>query len=136
MFRALHTPALGILIDDLFTRDPQKISAHLGVSLKTLARWRAADEAPRAVLLALFYETRWGYSLLYSEAFNRETLSRQLADSLRRENAALLVRIARLEATGNFGSANSPLLRAPLAGPAPTPPSLAASARRADTRPR
>lgn len=110
MFRATHTPPLSMLLDDIFERDPRKVARHLGVTLATLKRWQAADQAPRAAMLALFYESRWGYSLLYTTAFNAETMARGLADSLRRENAALRLRIERLEALGDFGAANAPTL--------------------------
>lgn len=109
MFRATHTPPLSYLLDDLFTRDPKKVAKHLGVTVRTLERWKAADDAPRAVLLALFYESRWGYSLVATTAHNGEMFARQEADSLKRTNAALRVRIARLEALGNFDSANEPI---------------------------
>lgn len=108
MFRATHLPPLSYLLDDLLTRDRAKIAAHLGVSVKTLARWQAADEAPRAVMLALFYETQWGYSLMYATAHNGELFARQKANALERENAALRVRVARLERLGDFGAANAP----------------------------
>lgn len=116
MFRAKHTPPLSILLDDLFTRDPGKIAQHLGVTPRTLARWVAADDAPRPVLLALFYETRWGYSLLETTAHNGALHARQHAASLERENASLRSRIARLERIGGFGAANEPLLVAGAAG--------------------
>ena len=82
------------------------------MTLETLKRWKAADHAPRAALLALFYESRWGYSLVATTAHNGEIFARQECDSLKRTNAALRVRIARLEALGNFESANDPILKA------------------------
>ena len=57
MFRATHTPPLSYMLDDIFTRDPKKIAKHLGVSVQTLKKWKSADVAPRAAMLALFYET-------------------------------------------------------------------------------
>lgn len=112
MFRATHTPPLSYMLDDLFVRDLKKVAKHLGVSVQTLKKWKAKDEAPRAALLALFYETQWGYSLVATTAHNGEMFQRQLADSLKRTNAALRVRIARLEALGNFESANEPIWKA------------------------
>lgn len=111
MFRATHTPPLSFLLDDIFERSPIKIAKHLGVSAATLKRWTVADHAPRAALLALFYESRWGYGLLETTAHNTALYATQETASLKRQNAALLVRIARLEATGDFGSANQPFLR-------------------------
>lgn len=109
MFRASHTPPLSYLLDDIFVRDLKKVAKHLGVSVQTLKKWKATDSAPRAALLALFYESRWGYSLVATTAHNGEMFQRQVADGLKRENAALRVRIARLEALGNFESANQPI---------------------------
>lgn len=109
MFRATHTPPLSILLDDMFEKNPKKVAKHLGVTVATLKRWKAADHAPKAAMLALFYESRWGYSLLYTTAYNAETMERGRADGLQRTNDALRVRIARLEALGNFASANEPI---------------------------
>jgi hypothetical protein len=112
MFRATYTPPLSVLLDDMFEKNPKKVAKHLGVTVATLKRWKDTDNAPRAALLALFYESRWGYSLLYTTAFNAETVAREESKSLRRTNDTLRVRIARLEALGNFESANEPIWKA------------------------
>lgn len=112
MFRATHTPPLSYMLDDIFVRDMKKIAKHLGVTVQTLKKWKANDDAPCAAMLALFYETQWGYSLMYTTAWNGEKYARELADSLKRTNDALRVRIARLEALGNFESANEPIWKA------------------------
>ncbi|MDO8440080.1 MAG: hypothetical protein Q7S97_02570 [Polaromonas sp.] len=62
MFRATHTPPLSCLLDDLLTSDSGAIARHLDVTPRTLERWKAADQAPRTAMLALFYETRWGFT--------------------------------------------------------------------------
>lgn len=108
MFRATHTPPLSYLLDDLLTSDLRAIARHLDVSVKTLERWKAADQAPRAAMLALFYESRWGYSVMESTAHNGELYARQEAAGLKRENAMLRTRIARLERIGDFAAANAP----------------------------
>lgn len=110
MFRAKQTPPLSYLLDDLLTSDLEAIAAHLGVGVATLKRWKLADQAPRTALLALFYESRWGYSLMESTAHNGAMYARQEADGLKRENAMLRARIARLEKTGFFGAANAPIM--------------------------
>lgn len=110
MFRANHTPPLSYLLDDLLTRDPRAIARHLGVSLRTFERWKQADNAPRAVLLALFYETRWGHSLLEATAFNGRMYAEQETRFARAQIEHLKAQIARLEALGDFGAANSPVL--------------------------
>lgn len=110
MFRASHTPPLSYMLDDLLTRDCKKIAAHLDVTVKTLERWKTADQAPRPVMLALFYETQWGHSLINTTSINGERLARQQVRGLQDENAMLRARIARLETLGNFGAANAPVL--------------------------
>ena len=110
MFRATHTPPLNFLMDDLLTTSPVKIASHLEVTPKTLLRWQAANAAPRPVMLALFYETRWGSSLVHAEAHNGRMYAENQVRGLERENAALRTRIARLEAIGDFGAANAPRL--------------------------
>lgn len=113
MFRAPgHTPPLATLLDDLATRDTARIARHLDVSPRTLHRWTLADDAPRAVLLALFWETRWGASTIDSDLHNAAAVHRAHAAALQSECATLRTRIARLEAIGNFGAANLPSWRA------------------------
>lgn len=112
MFRAHNTPPLTVLLDDLPTRDAGAVARHLAVTPRTLARWEAADDAPRSVLLALFYETRWGLSVLDTTAHNGAMYGRQLVQGLERENASLRARIARLERIGQFGAANAPSVAA------------------------
>lgn len=88
---------------------PAQVARHLGVSARTLARWRAADQAPRAVMLALFFESRWGLSAVNAHAVNDSRIAYGLVGALERENATLRARIARLDRLGGFGSANGPL---------------------------
>lgn len=105
---AANVPPFSFLLDDL-PATPAQVARHLGVSLRTLARWRAADQAPRAVMLALFFESRWGASAVNAHAVNDARIAYGLAGSLERENATLRARIARLDRLGGFGSANGPL---------------------------
>lgn len=74
------------------------LARHLGISSRTMARYVATQQAPRAVMLALFWETRWGVSVIDAEAANAAQVHRQHAQSLTRENAALKRRIQVLEA--------------------------------------
>lgn len=124
MFRATHTPPLSFLLSDLLTSDPKAIARHLDVSPATLKRWKQADQAPRMALLALFYESRYGYSVLESTAHNGHAVERQWRQALERENAGLRVRIARLESIGDFGAANGPSI---VAGTAARPRHAAAN---------
>ena len=56
---AARMPPLDFLLADQMA-PPQRIARHLGVSLRSLQRWRASGNAPRAVYLALWFESRWG----------------------------------------------------------------------------
>lgn len=110
MFRSPNqTPPFGVMLDDLPTRDAERIARHLGVTARTLARWSRDDTAPRLARLALFWETRWGLSVAHCEAVNGEAVALGLARSLERETHMLRARIARLEETGDFGAANAPV---------------------------
>lgn len=102
-------PAFSCLLDDMPAPAAQ-VARHLGVSARTLARWRAAEQAPRAAMLALFFESRWGRSAVNAHAENGARVYAGLAGALERENATLRARIARLERLGGFGSANDPLV--------------------------
>lgn len=110
MFRAPgQTPPIGVLLDDLPTADATRIARHLGVTARTLARWRSTGNAPRLAHLALFWETRWGLSVAHCDAVNGERVALGLARSLERECAMLRARIRHLEETGDFGAANAPV---------------------------
>jgi hypothetical protein len=103
-------PPLSIILNDLIgSKSPESIAAHLDVSASTVRRWLSAGDAPRAVALALFWETRWGLSIIDCEAVNQARMQEGMNATLKRENATLRTRIARLEALGNgFGAANEP----------------------------
>lgn len=49
---------------------PRQIAAHLGIKESTLATYKRTNNAPRAILVALFWETRWGRSAADQEAAN------------------------------------------------------------------
>jgi hypothetical protein len=104
-----QTPPIALMLDDLPTQDANRIARHLGVTARTLARWRATGNAPRLAHLALFWETRWGLSAAHCDAVNGEAVALGLARSLERECTMLRARIARLEETGEFGAANCPV---------------------------
>ena len=107
-----YLPALSIILDDLMgSKTPEALAHHLGVSASTARRWLSADQAPRAVALALFWETRWGQSIVDCDAVNQARMQEGLNRALKNENASLRARIARLEALGKgFGAANEPLM--------------------------
>lgn len=101
-------PTWGQLTADLCSPGASELAAHLGVSVRTVYGWKAADRAPRAVLLALFWESSYGLSTLDCELFNRFLVWKNLSESLGHENEKLRRAVAQLEATGDFGAANAP----------------------------
>jgi hypothetical protein len=98
MFRApdaAKLPHLETILGDLPTL-PQ-VAQHLDVSTSTLNRYVRAGVAPRAVMLALYWETRWAFSAAETKAHNDATMQAQHAAALRHHNAKLKNHIARLE---------------------------------------
>lgn len=104
------TPALSLLLPDLGHPSPREIANYLGVTERTVYHWKAADCAPRAAALALFWESSYGRSALDCELHNTAMVHKRHADSLARHVVNLEARIARLEKIGRFDSANAPLL--------------------------
>ena len=60
-------PLAYLLADQAAPR--RHVARHLGISLRTLQRYIATDHAPRAVQLALWFESHWGMAAMQSQAF-------------------------------------------------------------------
>lgn len=109
-------PSLETMLQDL-PANLNQTARHLGISLQTLKKYSKAGQAPRVVLLALFWETRWGRSAANTEAANFATVQHRLANSLERENKKLKEQMAMLEkeiellSAGGQGAANAPFFR-------------------------
>lgn len=102
------------MVDDMPATHRQ-IALFLGISAATFTRYLTSNSAPRPVLLALFWETKWGRSTADSEAHNFGVVHYNHAKTLERANTQLLRHIATLEdelarADGS-GAANSPVFR-------------------------
>lgn len=110
MFLANQLPSLPQLLNGLPTQDTAAICRHLDITPQTIRRWRTAETAPRMAMLAMFYETPWGFSLVNTTAHNGHMVERAWRQSLERENATLRTRVQRLETIGDFGAANAPRL--------------------------
>lgn len=116
MFRApsmAGLPSLDQLLADL-PATPEKVARHLGISPRTMRSYMQAGAAPRPVMLALFWETRWGRSAADCEAANFAAIHYRRAQSAERQNVALVRQIAVLEcelAKSDSGAANSPIWR-------------------------
>lgn len=62
-------PHIQTLVDDL-PATHQQIARHLDISTRTLDNYLKAGQAPRPVLLSLFWESKWGRSAADTEAAN------------------------------------------------------------------
>lgn len=106
-------PAFGTMLADLpATR--QQIARHLGISNRTLLRYIKDNQAPRPVMLSLFWETRWGRSAADVEAANFMAINYRLLKGLQSDNARLVGKVATLErllASGPYGAANQVFYR-------------------------
>lgn len=91
-----------------------QVARHLGITVPTVEKYASTDNAPRAAMLALFWETRWGRSAADVEASNWGTMCYRLAMSLERENKVLKEQMAQLEAASAAGdpAANAPYIQA------------------------
>lgn len=104
-------PTFRELVTDLGQPSASVLAAALGVHVGTVHRWAAADAAPRAAMLALYWLSRPGQAALNAELHQRAMLYTAHLESLRAENARLRRELARLLALGDFGSANAPSWR-------------------------
>lgn len=100
-------PGMAAMIEDIGQR-PETIAKALGVSVSTVYRWKAENEAPRTAQLALFWLTSWGLSTLDAELVNTANLYRGLAACLQEESEALREQIAGMGKIGDYGCANDP----------------------------
>ena len=86
-------PAWELIIEDLGKPTPDRIARALGIGRSTVYRWSQHGQAPRVACLALFWLTRWGHSLIHTQATNSAMLAAQLARSLDEDRAALQRRL-------------------------------------------
>lgn len=99
MFRApshAGLPHITYMVKDL-PASRHQIANHLAITPRTLDKYIATEQAPRAVMLALFWETKWGRSAADCEATNYATIQAGRAHALERENAELRRQILHLE---------------------------------------
>jgi hypothetical protein len=102
------TPAYGDMLADLGNPSPQQVAKALGVSEFMARKWQRTNDAPRAVMLALFWVTSWGQQWANVDTFNDAQAQRQLAHAFRRRNLELESQITRLARIADFGCANDP----------------------------
>lgn len=113
------TPSLEDMLHDIGNPKPDEVAKALRVSTRTVRRWRADGNAPRPVMLAIFWLTRWGMSLIECEAINLAQLhiglQRCTREQLEQARAAHVAAVTELEMRlellvriGDFGAANDP----------------------------
>jgi hypothetical protein len=111
MFRAptgAGLPSFELMLQDL-PATPAQLARHLDISPRTLQRYQLEGQAPRAVMLAMFWETRWGRSAADTEAANWAALHFRRAEIAERQNVALRRQLVQLEEARRDGAANSPI---------------------------
>jgi predicted DNA-binding transcriptional regulator AlpA len=105
-------PPLADMLADIGNPTPREIAKALGYSERTVRSWLQSDTAPRAVMLAVFWLTRWGVSSIDAEAQNLIQMhaGRARCEQERADELADAVDV--LERSGQFGAANSPIMLA------------------------
>ncbi|HMN77300.1 MAG TPA: hypothetical protein PKC97_14635 [Burkholderiaceae bacterium] len=103
-----QVPDWHLLMDDLCQPPPARVARVLELGQRTIQRYNRTGKAPRAVLLALFWLTRWGRSAVHTQAHNDAVLLAGYVESLRRELDELRSQVEHLRRIGDFGSANEP----------------------------
>ena len=95
-----------LLADQVESR--KHVARHLGVSLRTLQRYQASGNAPHAVYLTLWFESRWGMVALHTQAYNEAQQARAWISSLERECKRLRGIIRAYENAQAQPAANAP----------------------------
>jgi predicted DNA-binding transcriptional regulator AlpA len=122
--RAGELPSFKQMMDEGGSVKPRDLAKALGVSERQVFRWIKSGTAPKPVVLALFWVTRWGLQWTDAEVFNLAQLHMGMSDALRGELAratkeieALRAQVQHLGRLGDFGAANDPVQG--VAGPGP-----------------
>lgn len=123
-------PPLSLMLDDIGRPSPASIARALGVSARSVRRWIATDAAPRPILAALFWLTRWGVSQVAADAHNSATLAAGYVRALKDENAALRSDLGRALALADGAANVSSWRELPLAQVLPFRPRSTGEARR------
>lgn len=77
-------PPFHLLLEAQPCLDRAEIARNFGVSPRTFARYIAQNDAPRAVMLAMFYESSLGREFLHTKLQNEASCFAQLAHGLQR----------------------------------------------------
>lgn len=124
-----QTPPLWLMLEDIGSPSPKDVAKSLGVSEAMVKKWIKHDSAPRAILLAVFWLTKWGMSAVDAEAHNAAIMSAGLARARLSEIERLQGAMHRLGRIAQFGSANDPAPGVPVDLGAPRAPAHRAKLR-------
>ena len=114
MFRApqkAQFPHLLTMLDNIASTDAE-IAKFLEITPQTLRKYRQKGQAPRSVMLALFWETVWGQSAANCHAVNNARLNFTKNVMLQRQIQQMQKQIDRLQTEldkSATGAANSPV---------------------------
>jgi len=94
-----NIPPLAVLLAELGAT-PRAVARVLQVSERTIYNWLRNGREPWSARIALFWLTRWGYSIIHTDAENEArlyaALARSQADYIRRlENFSTIKKAAR-----------------------------------------
>lgn len=103
-----YIPPLDDLLYDIHRPTPAALAEAMGVSEDVAKRWIAKNEAPKPVLLALFWLTRWGMQWMDADLYNEAQLHFSMNGCQARQIRDLRSKLRRAAKLGNFGSANDP----------------------------
>lgn len=104
-------PGVLTLLDSIGSDD--FVAKHLDVRVATVKAWRRAEQAPRAVMWALFWISSWGRDRIESDAANDARAMYSRMSMYQLENDKLKAQISRLEGmivSGHREASNGPLL--------------------------
>ncbi|MEG2045786.1 MAG: hypothetical protein RR100_02955 [Comamonas sp.] len=103
-------PSFNQILPIIGNPHPRRLAKYLGVSERTIYQWKKTDKAPKAVCLALFWESSYGQKTIDCALFNSMQAHKLLSESLKRNIGNLEARVRYLEKNGSFDSANEPFL--------------------------
>ena len=101
-------PPLWMLVDDIGRPSARKLAKSLDVTERTVQRWLKEDKAPRPVMFALYWLTRWGQHAVHCEAHNDAILQASIARNLRDQIERLQAQLEHVGRIADFGAANDP----------------------------
>lgn len=104
-----QVPIWPTLLDDLCQPSDRALAKVLGLSVRTVQRYRRTGHAPRSVCLALYWLTSYGRNQVHTQAHNDAVLAVSLVKSLEREVQSLRDQLAHVMTLADTGAANEPL---------------------------